>query len=154
MITWAVTNDDSEAARKATAWANIKPADVRRIWRTLANQYKNARPGERPCGPRQAEVTVDALYSVANWLRDEGEIPSDAVLPPTKWRAKLKREPCLSSRGRCHQQADLAGNDHVGEDGRLAQGQPEDDEVDDRRVEPGDGIEQVSHDNLPAAKGT
>jgi len=62
---------------KSTPWASIKPGDVRRVWRTLANEYKNASPGERACGPRQAEVTV---------------IPSDAVLAPTKWRAKLKRE--------------------------------------------------------------
>ena len=77
---------------KSTPWASIKTGDVRRVWRTLANEYKNASPGERACGPRQAEVTVDALYSVANWLRDDAAIPPDAVLPPRKWRATLKRE--------------------------------------------------------------
>jgi hypothetical protein len=77
---------------KRTAWVDIKPADVRRVGRTLANEYKNASAGTRPCGPRQAEVTVDALYTIANWLREEEQIPADAVMAPTKWRSKLKRE--------------------------------------------------------------
>jgi integrase len=73
-------------------WLEIKPGDARFIWRKLANEYMIAEKGVRACGPRQTEVTVDALYSVANWLRDEGLIPLDAALPVKNWRAKLKRE--------------------------------------------------------------
>jgi len=77
---------------KATPWVEIKTGDVRRVWRTLANEYKDARGGQRRCGPRQTEVTVDALYTIANWLREEGEIPADTLLPMKNWRARLKRE--------------------------------------------------------------
>jgi integrase len=74
------------------AWVDIKPGDVRHVWRTLASEFKSASAKQRPCGPRQTEVTIDALYSAANWLRDEEELPSDALLAPTDWRTKLKRE--------------------------------------------------------------
>lgn len=37
-------------------------------------------------------MTVDALYSVAGWLRDEDRLPSDAVPAMGRWRAKLKAE--------------------------------------------------------------
>jgi hypothetical protein len=77
---------------KHTEWQAIKPGDVRKIWRLLANENRNAPTTARPTGARQAEVTVDVLYSVAAWLRDEGLLTSDALLPPTKWRSNLKAE--------------------------------------------------------------
>jgi integrase len=46
----------------------------------------------RPCGVRQTEVTVDALYSVAAWLRKEGHLPSTALLPWKEWREDLSNE--------------------------------------------------------------
>lgn len=77
---------------KQRLWTAIKPGDVRRIWRKLAADFKASGSDEPTCGPRQAEVTIDALYSVATWLREEELIPSDALLPMSKWRAKLKDE--------------------------------------------------------------
>ena len=43
----------------------------------------------RGVGARQAEVTVDALYSTANWLRSEGMIPLTAALCAKGWRGHL-----------------------------------------------------------------
>lgn len=73
-------------------WTDITPADARRVWRSLAEAAKRARPGQSVCGPRQTEVTVDALYSIANWLRDEEHIPQTAALPSLRWRRKLYDE--------------------------------------------------------------
>lgn len=73
-------------------WVDVSPADARKVWRTLANRYVHAPDQRTATGPRQTEVTLDALYSVANWLRDEGHIPSTACLPTKQWRAKLKAE--------------------------------------------------------------
>lgn len=75
-----------------TAMAEIKPGDVRRVWRTLAAAFARRVNDHAACGVRQTEVTVDALYSVASWLREEGELPPDALLPIPKWRAKLKTD--------------------------------------------------------------
>jgi hypothetical protein len=75
-----------------TLWIDIKPGDVRRVWRTLADEAKRSKPAARVCGARQTEVTIDALYSVAAWLREEGQLPPDAALPMPKWRAKLRSE--------------------------------------------------------------
>lgn len=72
--------------------AEISAADVRGIWRTLARDYVRSDSTARLCGARQAEVTVDALYSVAAWLRDEGILPANTLQPITKWRSKLKKE--------------------------------------------------------------
>jgi hypothetical protein len=77
---------------KHRPWVEIRPGDARRVWRTLAQEYETAQHKERLCGPRQTEVTVDALYSVARWLRDEDRLPSDAVPAMGRWRAKLKAE--------------------------------------------------------------
>jgi hypothetical protein len=35
---------------------------------------------------------IDALYSVAAWLREEQLIPPDAARPPVQWRKALKDE--------------------------------------------------------------
>jgi integrase len=77
---------------KRRPWVEVRPGDARRVWRTLAQEYAAAQHKEGLCGPRQAEVTVDALYSVAGWLRDEDRLPSDAVPAMGRWRAKLKAE--------------------------------------------------------------
>ena len=69
--------------KRLTGWADINPALAVPPDRTRGPKqpyfYFLRRPPHRrpmgvPLGPRQAEVTVDALYSVANWLRDEGVI--------------------------------------------------------------------------------
>jgi integrase len=72
-------------------WIEIRLADVRAVWRAIANEFVRSTQ-ERLAGARQTEVAIDALYSVAAWLRNEGHIPPDAALPAPKWRAKLKEE--------------------------------------------------------------
>ena len=66
---------------KDRPWVEITPGDVRRVWRRLADEYNSAGDHTPACGPRQTEVTVDALYSVASWLRDEQKLPQTAALP-------------------------------------------------------------------------
>jgi hypothetical protein len=67
---------------------SIDPPEVMKVWRTLARESKAAQAG----GMRQAEVTVDALYSAANWLREMKKLGPDVLLPMIKWREKLKDE--------------------------------------------------------------
>jgi hypothetical protein len=43
-------------------------------------------------GPRRAEVVIDALYSVASWLRKREHIASNAAVPVDGWRTELLRE--------------------------------------------------------------
>jgi len=72
------------------AWTEITPADARKVWRSLADAAKKVVTGDHVTGARQAEVTLDALYSTANWLRDESRIPQTACLPAIRWRQKLR----------------------------------------------------------------
>lgn len=67
------------------SWTTIVPADARRVWRSLAEEAKKSGAG----GARQTEVTVDAMYSTANWLRDEERIPMTAAIAPKRWRVRL-----------------------------------------------------------------
>jgi integrase len=75
-----------------TPWVSITSVDTRRLWRTLAMAYTRAGKDETCAGARQTEVTVDVLYSIAAWLREDNHIPLDAALPSKHWRAKLKKE--------------------------------------------------------------
>jgi len=70
-------------------WADLRHAHVVALWRHMADIHK-----ENPdrLGPRRAEVVVDALYSVASWLREGEHIASNAAVPVQKWREKLARE--------------------------------------------------------------
>ena len=71
-------------------WTDLTPSDVRALWRKMADRFVVA--GGREFGVRAAEGVIDALYSVAAWLRDEQRIPSDAARPPDQWRKALKEE--------------------------------------------------------------
>lgn len=75
-----------------TKWVDIRFSDARNIWRTLAQEYVRGGKKRGLCGMRQAEVTVDALYSVASWLREEELLPPTACVPAASWRAKLMDE--------------------------------------------------------------
>lgn len=69
----------------------LEPAQIRRIWRTLAGEYKNLKDTQNPCGARQTEVTVDALYSISSWLEDEDRLPFE-VKRVKQWRQALKQD--------------------------------------------------------------
>jgi hypothetical protein len=71
-------------------WVALEPKDLRALWRRLADRHVEARGKEY--GVRAAEGIVDAIYSVAAWLREEHHIPVDAAHPPREWRKKLKEE--------------------------------------------------------------
>jgi hypothetical protein len=75
-----------------TRWADLQPSDARRVWRSLAEEAKRQAGASNARGARQAEVTLDALYSSANWLRDDGLIPQSAALPQRNWRKRLKED--------------------------------------------------------------
>lgn len=63
-------------------WSALRNADVVGLWRVLATRYRDGGVG----GPRQAEVTVSSLYTIAQWLRDNEYIEPNACCPRSKWR--------------------------------------------------------------------
>jgi hypothetical protein len=71
------------------AWTEFVPAEARALWRKMADRHAASRGAE--FGVRAAEGMVDAIYSVAAWLR-EHRIPADAARPPAQWRKSLKEE--------------------------------------------------------------
>ena len=73
--------------------AALESDAVRRVWRTLAREYeKNKSPNVRQCGARQTEVTVDALYTIGDWLEDEKKLPKDGFKRIKNWREQLKND--------------------------------------------------------------
>lgn len=77
---------------KNTPMSDIQREDIVRIWRTLATEYTRADAKSTRCGVRQTEVTVDALFSAANWLRSSGKIGATDCLLIPEWRSMMKRE--------------------------------------------------------------
>jgi integrase len=58
----------------------------------VAQADRHAGSGGTEFGVRAADGIVDALYSVAAWLREEQHIPANAARPPAQWRKSLKEE--------------------------------------------------------------
>jgi hypothetical protein len=71
-------------------WVELQVRHVRVLWRSLADAYR--RSGGKRYGPRVAEQMVDAIYTVASWLREEQRIPTNAALHPPGWRKRLYAE--------------------------------------------------------------
>ena len=71
-------------------WTSIEAKHVRAMWRRMAARYLETEG--REFGLRAAEGIIDALYSVASWLREEDHIPPDAAHPAHHWRKRLKEE--------------------------------------------------------------
>ena len=71
-------------------WRDLQVRDIRALWRTMADRY--VRTNGREFGIRVAEQLVDAIYSVASWLREESHISPDAARPPDGWRKRLREE--------------------------------------------------------------
>jgi hypothetical protein len=71
-------------------WTALEAKHTRAMWRTMAARYLETERQE--FGPRAAEGIIDALYSVASWLREEGHIPPNAAQPAQHWRTRLKEE--------------------------------------------------------------
>jgi hypothetical protein len=71
-------------------WADLQLRDARALWRTMADRY--VRTDGREFGIRIAEQLVDAIFSVASWLREESHIAPDVARPPDGWRKHLREE--------------------------------------------------------------
>lgn len=71
-----------------TLWADVKRADLRRLWRGRIQELR----GNERVGMRGAEITIQRLLAVAQWLRDEELIPAEACIAPRTWRAELKKD--------------------------------------------------------------
>lgn len=71
-------------------WRTFQLRDIRSLWRTMADHY--VRTEGREFGIRVAEQIVDALFSVASWLREENHIAPDVARPPDAWRKRLRDE--------------------------------------------------------------
>jgi hypothetical protein len=71
-------------------WDAFVPAEARALWRRMADRHVSSNGHE--FGVRAAEGVVDAIYSVAAWLREEQLLPPDAARAPTQWRKTLKEE--------------------------------------------------------------
>jgi hypothetical protein len=71
-------------------WSGLQLRDIRGLWRAMADRYVQSEGDE--FGIRIAEQVVDAIFSVASWLREENRILADAARPPERWRKRLKEE--------------------------------------------------------------
>lgn len=71
-------------------WRELHLRDIRGLWRTMADAY--VRTDGREFGIRVAEQIVDALFSVASWLREESHIAPDVARPLDSWRKRLRDE--------------------------------------------------------------
>jgi hypothetical protein len=70
------------------AWDAFDAQALRALRREMAKRYL-ASKGEQ-FGMRIAEVLIDAIYSVAAFLREDGRIPLTVCRRPDKWRQQLR----------------------------------------------------------------
>jgi len=70
-------------------WIGFVPAEARALWRRMADRHVSTNGDE--FGVRAAEGIVDAIYSVAAWLREERLIPPDATRAPHNGGRPSKR---------------------------------------------------------------
>lgn len=76
----------AEILGRTLFWAELTPGKIQLLVRVLARRSVNGR------GMRTAEYMCDVLYSIANWLREEGLIPERAAMPRKNWKARLREE--------------------------------------------------------------
>lgn len=76
----------AEILGRTLFWAELTPGKVQLLVRVLARRSVNGR------GMRTAEYMCDVLYSIANWLREEGLIPERAAMPRKNWKARLRED--------------------------------------------------------------
>ncbi len=70
-------------------WSELRSRHLVALWRRMAAIHMTH---PHKLGPRRAEAVVDALYSVATWLREHEHIASNAAVPVKGWRNNLKQE--------------------------------------------------------------
>lgn len=71
-----------------TCWSELRNASIVGLWRALAARYRDTGAG----GPRQAEVIVSSLYTVAQWLRDNEYIEPNTCRPRSRWRRSFRED--------------------------------------------------------------
>ncbi len=74
--------------RKDATWNNLKPGDLRGLYRKRAEQLRKG----GHVGRRGAEVTLSRLLAVAEWLIGEGLIDAGACRMPKGWKVELGSE--------------------------------------------------------------
>lgn len=78
-----------------TAWADIKRAQLRKLWRRriLELRAETTDEGTRKYdGLRGAEITIARVLAVAAWLRDEELIPAGACVASRKWKDEMRSD--------------------------------------------------------------
>lgn len=71
-----------------TPWETIKRKDIRKLWRHRINELR----AEKQAGLRGAEVTIQRVFAVASWLRNEEEIPAGACAAWKTWKDELRAD--------------------------------------------------------------
>ena len=71
-----------------TSWEAFDAQALRKLRREMAKRYL-ASNGDQ-YGMRIAEVLIDAIYTVATFLRQDGKIPLTVGIRPDKWRQQLR----------------------------------------------------------------
>lgn len=72
----------------ATPWEAIKRSHLRSLWRARIVGLR----AENDVGLRGAEITIQRVLAVAQWLRDEELIPAGACVAPRTWRQELRAD--------------------------------------------------------------
>jgi integrase len=71
-------------------WASLLSADFVHLWRARMAAIRAAADDAQ--GHRGAEVTMQRLFAVARWLRDNKHIGEKDCIPASTWKASLKAD--------------------------------------------------------------
>jgi integrase len=71
-----------------TPWESIKRKDIRRLWRRRIHELR----AEGNEGLRGAEVTMQRVFAVASWLRNEESIAAGACASWKTWKDELRTD--------------------------------------------------------------
>jgi integrase len=71
-----------------TPWERIRRAELRQLWRKRILALR----ADGHEGLRGAEIAVQRVLAVAQWLRDEERIPAHACVAPRRWRDELRAD--------------------------------------------------------------
>lgn len=76
----------AEVWGKDRAWATIRRADFRALWRSRIQELRL----DGHAGVRGAEVTVARVLAIARWLKEEELIPVECAVVAERWKAELR----------------------------------------------------------------
>jgi hypothetical protein len=87
---FGVPGESSALIEPSLTWEAVNPASIRALRTEMGTRHLAS--DRKDFGPRAAELLVDAIYSVAAWLRAEDKIPATAAIAPARWRERLHSE--------------------------------------------------------------